>query len=340
MIARRLRPITCVLGLTLLLAVVLAGSAAAGDGAARGLTVAAVQTRLQLYDRPEEFAAHMARRLEKAMEHRPHLVVLPEDIGTPLLTLGDAGLLADCRELAEARTRLADRYREPIEAACARWNVSPARALWLVKADRIREVYGATFSDLARTHRVHIIAGSVPWAVPQECGEVHNASCLFKPDGSLHVVARKVHLTPLEQSDGLDLSPGQPRDLRVFEVEGVKVGVLVCADGWHGELADRLVKEGAELLVRCPPIRRFGAMGRAAGGSRASYASRAAGRLRGCLHGRRFFSNCPSRAVADYRARQPGAPRGRRPWFSRNPRPPRRKLSACVWSFGPAATVQ
>ncbi|MDD4270295.1 MAG: hypothetical protein PHO07_15355 [Pirellulales bacterium] len=212
--------------------------------------MAVVQTRLQLYDRAAEFAAHMARRLEEAMEHRPQLVVLPEDIGTPLLTLGDAGLLADCQRLAEARTRLADRYRGPIEAACARWKVSPARGLWLVKADRIREVYGATFSDLARKHRVHIIAGSVPWAVPQKCGEVHNASCLFKPDGSLHVVARKVHLTPLERSDGLDLSPGEPQDLRVFEVEEVKVGVLVCADGWHGELADRLVKQGAELLVQ------------------------------------------------------------------------------------------
>ena len=282
--------------------------------------MAAVQTRLQLYDRPEEFAAHMARRLEKAMEHRPQLVILPEDIGTPLLTLDDAGLLADCRELAEARTRLADRYRGPIEAVCARWNVSPARALWLVKADRIREVYGATFSDLARKHRVHIIAGSVPWAVPQKCGEVHNASCLFKPDGSLHVVARKVHLTPLERSDGLDLSPGQPGDLRVFEVEEVKVGVL-GADGWHGELADHLVKRAPSCWSRCPPI---GGLERWDGARVAVEPLPQVERLgvyAGRLHGRRLSIRIAlPGAVADYRAT--AARRAARPASVRSSRSP------------------
>ena len=38
--------------------------------------------------------------------------------------------------------------------------------------------------------------------------------------------------------------------MRVFDVAGVKVGVLVCADAWHAELADYLVNRGAELLVQ------------------------------------------------------------------------------------------
>ena len=128
--------------------------------------------------------------------------------------------------------------------------MSPVRALWLLKAEEIRRVYESTFSSLARKHQVHLAAGSVPLVMPDRPDHVFNAGCIFSPDGKMHVVALKVNLTPLEQAASLDFSAGRPQDQRVYRLPSATIGVLVCADAWHGKLAEQLVDQGTELLLQ------------------------------------------------------------------------------------------
>ena len=232
---------------------ILTSSSGAGQPAAaqpRTLTVAAVQTRLQFRERPEQFTEHMSQRLAEAMKHRPELVVLPEDIGTPLVALGETETLRDAANLKDALHRMLTRYQAEVATICQQRKVSPVRALWLLKAEEIRRVYESTFSSLARNHQVHIAAGSVPLVMPDRPDHVFNAGCIFSPDGKMHVVALKVNLTPLEQAASLDFSAGRPQDQRVYRLPSATIGVLVCADAWHGKLAEQLVDQGAELLLQ------------------------------------------------------------------------------------------
>jgi predicted amidohydrolase len=216
----------------------------------RTLTVAAVQTRLQFSERPEQFTEHMTRRLAEAMKHRPELVVLPEDIGTPLVAIGETETFRDAANLSDALQRMLTRHQAEVAKICQLRNVSPVRALWLLKAEEIRRVYESTFSSLARKHQVHIAAGSVPLVLPDRPGDVFNAGCIFSPDGKMHVVALKVNLTRLERPDSLDFSAGARQDQRIYRLPSATIGVLVCADAWHGELAEQLVDQGAELLIQ------------------------------------------------------------------------------------------
>ena len=74
----------------------------------------------------------------------------------------------------------ADRSRlRPLEGVASRLMARQGRP--------IREVYGATFSDLAR--HLCTYPGSVPWAVPQKCGKC-TTSCLSPTD---RCVVAKVH---------------------------------------------------------------------------------------------------------------------------------------------------
>ena len=250
--ARRRMPaplrVLCVCALALSLAPAVA---APGDTPTPGvLTVAVAQTELRFYRTPEEFAGHMAQRVEAAMARRPDLVVLPEDIGTPLVALGDVEALGAARTLRDGAASLILRHAAEVGALAAKHKVSPTRALWLVKADAIRKVYEETFAALARRHKVHLVAGSVPLVFPERPADVFNVCCLFAPDGKMHLLARKVNLIDLEKADGLDLSPGAAEDLRVFRMPQATIGVLVCADGWHAPLARRLAEQGAQVILQ------------------------------------------------------------------------------------------
>ncbi len=226
-------------------------SADPADGAeGEEFVVAAVQTELRLWRSRDEFAEHMSHRVVAAMKHAPDLIVFPEDIGLPLVGLGDADLLARARILEEAVGALLQRHADEIGALMAEHDVSPPRALWLAKHGLIQQVYRETFAALARKHGVHIAAGSVPMVLPDRPTEVHNTACLFDPRGRMHIVGTKVNLVPLEGAGGLDLSPGSIEDYRVFRMPGAVVGTIVCADGWQPEIARRLVDQGANVLVQ------------------------------------------------------------------------------------------
>ncbi len=229
------------------LALMAARTALADDGK---YTVAAVQTELRFYASEHDYAAHMAERMAAAMQFKPDLVVFPEDIGLPLAALGDQEALVGVGSLQEALTADVGRHTAEIQPICAKYGVSPQRALFLLKADQMKRVYRDTFSQLSRANSVNIVAGSIPMKFPSAPSHMYNVACVFTPSGRMRVVARKVHPIDIEQADGLDLSPASPEDSVPFNAGNARVGCLVCADGWDPAMAKRLVDKGAEILVQ------------------------------------------------------------------------------------------
>lgn len=227
-------------------------SVAAGDTADSGrpLRIAVCQARLQFYRDEAAFARHVEGLVHRAIEEKPGLIVFPEDIGISLVALGEYDMVSSAPTLQDAVRGMVERHLEAILPICTEQKVSFQRALWLVKADEIRDVYMRTFGAVAKKYRVHILAGSVPMTMEENPGEVFNTSCVFDPNGRMKIVARKVHPIELEGAGGLDFVAASLETYRVFHVRGVKVGCLICADGWDPVLAKKLVEDGARVLVQ------------------------------------------------------------------------------------------
>ncbi len=234
------------------------------------IQLVAVQMRWSAMDgrSPEAFAARMATLLQQACApldpQAPALVALPEDVGLlAALAVLPPGLvrqpsMAAAMALAVRRQLLPALYRR------LRHRVSWARALLLVINPLLARLYLETFSQLARAHRIYLVAGSAPLAdygihggeVPRALrprgAAVYNTSALFGPDGRLIGLQPKVALIDLEGPAGLDLSPGSPEAIRVFETEVGRLGVAVCLDAFVPEspVRELLVRQGAQILVQ------------------------------------------------------------------------------------------
>lgn len=215
------------------------------------LKVAAVQARLRFFPTEAQFASYILARVEEAMRHKPDLVVFPEDIGLPLVSLGECSVLcAESRTVPEAIRKMTARHADELLVLNRKVKAGPVRGLWLIKASRIRRAYQATFQTAAQRFRVYIVAGSVPMTFPEAPGQVFNTCCLFSPDGRMHIMARKVHLVDLEGPQCLDFSAGSPDSYRTFDLGWARIGCIVCADAWDAAIARRLVDEGAQVLIQ------------------------------------------------------------------------------------------
>ena len=100
----------------------------------------------------------------------------------------------------------------------------------------------AVHAELARFHRVHILAGSGP--AKRDDGRFVNAARLFTPAGH-RGVQEKLILTPFERDWGM--TPGA--SLRVFETRLGCIGVAVCYDSEFPLLVRAQVEAGARLLL-------------------------------------------------------------------------------------------
>lgn len=219
---------------------------------AETVRVCAVQARLQFYGSAAEFRGHMSELMSRAAAYEPDLVVFPEDVGTPLIALGDEELLGTCGTLREAIGAMTLRHAGPLAPIMGRWGCSPQRALFLLKAAAMREIYTETFADLARRYRVTIAAGSILLSPAEtDDGSVYNTMLLFGPAGAILGQADKVNLIPLELADGLDICCGSPERLQALPTPLGRVGLLICADAWSPGLAAQLKEQGAQLLINC-----------------------------------------------------------------------------------------
>jgi predicted amidohydrolase len=100
----------------------------------------------------------------------------------------------------------------------------------------------ALHSRLAQQYGVGIVAGSLP--VAHGDGFV-NRAYIFGPDG-LHSHQDKLMMTRFEAEEW-HISPGS--GLRVFELGGVRYGIVICYDSEFPLMARQLAEAGAEVLL-------------------------------------------------------------------------------------------
>ena len=99
----------------------------------------------------------------------------------------------------------------------------------------------AKLITLCRAKNFHIVTGFCE----REHSAVYNSALVLNRDGIV-ATYRKVHLFAAETST---FDPGD-RDFVMFEIGGVKIGVLVCFDWVFPEAARALALRGAQIIVQ------------------------------------------------------------------------------------------
>jgi len=97
------------------------------------------------------------------------------------------------------------------------------------------------FSNLSISYNINIIAGSMPEIVD---GVLYNVGYLCKRDGTVERY-EKIHITPNE-AKVWGMQGGH--ELKVFDTDCGKVGILICYDSEFPELSRLLADEGMDIL--------------------------------------------------------------------------------------------
>lgn len=97
------------------------------------------------------------------------------------------------------------------------------------------------FGELARKHRLYLVAG----LVERDERLIYNVAVLIDPEGRIAGKYRKVALPRAEIEAGV--TPGT--DYPVFKTPFGRVGMMVCYDGFFPEVARQLSKRGAEIIA-------------------------------------------------------------------------------------------
>jgi predicted amidohydrolase/ribosomal protein S18 acetylase RimI-like enzyme len=96
-------------------------------------------------------------------------------------------------------------------------------------------------SELAITYNINIIAGSIP---VMEGDNLYNKAYLCRRDGTVDSQA-KLHITPHERRDWV-IDGGH--NLKVFDTDAGRIGILICYDVEFPELSRLLAKDGMDIL--------------------------------------------------------------------------------------------
>ena len=252
-----------IIPVSLFFVLVFSGMALAGK-----VQMAAVQMKLDIRDYysrkryERKISSLMKQVADRLNPGLPALVVFPEDVGLMLIAQGNENTLQDVSTLKEAIKKMTLRYLLPVLGYRLRFGISWVPALYYHHHPLIAETYFETFSMLAEKYQVHIAAGSVPLphyrikdgrvlyrGKPLGPG-IYNTAYLFNPEGKVTGCQDKVHLLELEQEEGLHLTPGSIKDIRVFPTEAGRIGIAVCLDGFQEDVINRLREQQANILIQ------------------------------------------------------------------------------------------
>ena len=253
---------------------------------ARRLRVFAVGHELQLSEGQsyESYAAAFrATVLAEVVPHlaadRPNVLVFPESVAFTAAFVGARGDAARAQSsafgayatLQAAMPAAFDHYLALArDGGIGRW-------ILLAATDPIWRAFDRTFSAIARTHGVYVVAsvdvgdvepapdaqlaavlgdperpaGDAVAHVPD--GKVYNQAVLYGPDGARLDRARKVYLTDPEHGD-LGMTGHLPErvvlstDLSAGEL--ARMAALISRDAWMPDLQERAAAAGAELVLQ------------------------------------------------------------------------------------------
>jgi predicted amidohydrolase len=168
-----------------------------------------------------------------------------------LTSIGDLG-----QNLARVRERVAEAARRGASLV-----VLPENFAFMGKeSDRIAlgedvaaqgPILGA-LRDVARTHRIHLVAGGMP-EKSEDAGRTYNTCLCLDPEGKIVGHYRKIHLFDVSIPDGATyqesktVAPGH--EPVVARTSLAAIGLSVCYDVRFPELYRTLGALGAEVLV-------------------------------------------------------------------------------------------
>ncbi len=172
---------------------------------------------LQYFIRPvaswDQFRDQVLGLIETAADYKCHLIVFPEYFTLQLLTL------------APTRRPIQEQLRD-----LAR------------QVPNLQEL----MAGLARTYRIHIVAGTIP-VFDDETGRIHNDCFVYGPDGQCGVQG-KLHMTRFENEEW-NVSPRGT--LRVFDTAFGRMAVTICYDVEFPEIVRAAARHDAHIL--CVP---------------------------------------------------------------------------------------
>ena len=117
----------------------------------------------------------------------------------------------------------------------------------LSESDAIRELAKHTevivhkFSELSISYNINIITGSMPEVIS---GKLYNVGYLCRRDGSIERY-EKLHITPDEEKIWGMVGGSE---LKTFDTDCGKIGILICYDAQFPELSRLLADEGMDIL--------------------------------------------------------------------------------------------
>src|SRR5690625_6394810 len=118
------------------------------------------------------------------------------------------------------------------------WNTGYALAELENTADKDAEPTISFLSDLAKKNNINIIGGSVG---NKRADRFYNSSLVFNRHGDIVYQYDKIHLVPMLDEHKF-LTGGQEK-AHVFELDGIKMGLIICYDLRFPELARKLALE-------------------------------------------------------------------------------------------------
>ena len=185
------------------------------------------------------------------------VVVFPENIGTPLVAVGE-------KEFVYSSTTISDASRKMILSnlityASTRYGtadeVRDEEVLFRMKASSMLRAYVYAFSKVAEEYEVTIVAGSITLPDPEitegqiELGDgpLRNVSVTFHPDGSID------NFLSYGLADALDMPSGD----RSFALESKlgQIGLLTCPEMWEEDTYAALSKAETKVVIvpSCDP---------------------------------------------------------------------------------------
>ncbi|MFC2949740.1 carbon-nitrogen family hydrolase [Virgibacillus sediminis] len=123
------------------------------------------------------------------------------------------------------------------------WNTGYALDKLEETADRNEEPSGSLLSELAKQHQVNIIGGSIG---NKKEGGFYNTSLVFNRKGERVYQYDKIHLVPM--LDEPEFLAGGREKASTFELDGIKMGLIICYDLRFPELARKLALMDAQVL--------------------------------------------------------------------------------------------
>ncbi len=114
--------------------------------------------------------------------------------------------------------------------------------LFMKESAEWNKKYLQLHSSLARKNNIYLVAGTM---VEEEGGRFFHTSYCFGPEGGICGRQRQTHLSREERELGLN----RGEELHLFDVGGMKTGLIVGTDARHPEVGRILALEGAHLIV-------------------------------------------------------------------------------------------